>query len=365
MDEEHGLTTVSGWDGDDGGQPSGGRQARATMREVAALAGVSLKTVSRVVNGESGVSADLQERVERAARRLDYLPNLGASSLRRTDGKTRTIGLVLENVANPFSSALHRAVEDVARRRGVVVFAGSVEEDHDRERALVAAFVARRVDGLVVVPTGADQSYLVTERRAGTALVFVDRPPGLLDADVVLCDNAGGAADGVRHLLARGHRRIAFLGDLATIYTAAERYAGYVQAMDRATTAVDPALVRRGLTSAERAQSALVELLRGPEPPTAVFASQNLITIGAVRALRQLGLEHDVALVGFDDLLLADLLSPAVTLVVQEVTRMGEIAAGLLFRRLDADGGGRSRPTERHLLPARLVPRGSGEIAPA
>lgn len=356
------MTTVSSTDGVRG---TDGRQARATMREVAALAGVSLKTVSRVVNGEGGVSPDLQERVEQAARRLDYLPNLGASSLRRTDGKTRTIGLVLENVGNPFSSALHRAVEDVARRRGVVAFAGSVEEDHERERALVAAFVARRVDGLVVVPTGADQSYLLPERRAGTGLVFVDRPPMLLDADVVLSDNAGGAADGVRHLLGRGHRRIAFLGDLTTIWTAAERYAGYARALERAGLAVDPALVRVDLTSTAHAQAALVELMRGEHPPTAVFASQNLITIGAVRALRQLGLQHDVALVGFDDLVLAELLDPAVTLVVQDVTRMGEIAAALLFRRLDATGGDAARPTERHVLPARLVVRGSGEISPS
>ncbi|MGH2895701.1 MAG: LacI family DNA-binding transcriptional regulator, partial [Solirubrobacteraceae bacterium] len=140
------------------------------MREVAALAGVSLKTVSRVINAEPSVAPDLVARVTRAAAALDYRPNLTARSLRSSDGRTRTIGVVLEDVANPFSSALHRAVEDLARARGIAVFAGSVDEDPDRERALTSALIARRVDGLIIMPTGDDQSYLVNEQRAGLNL---------------------------------------------------------------------------------------------------------------------------------------------------------------------------------------------------
>ena len=172
-------------------------RARPTMHDVAALAGVSLKTVSRVVNGEPGVSADLVARVNRAAAQLDYRPNLAASSLRRTDGKTATIGLLLEDVANPFSSAVHRAIEDAARRRGVAVFASSLDEDPERERQLTRAFVSRRVDGLIIVPAGPDQSYLLSDRRAGLALVFIDRPPAFLDADTVLAANRDGARTGV------------------------------------------------------------------------------------------------------------------------------------------------------------------------
>ena len=119
---------------------------------------MSLKTVSRVINGETTVAPELAARVQRAATALDYRPNLTARNLRSSDGRTRTIGVVLENVANPFSSALHRAVEDVARARGVAVFAGSVDEDPERERALALALVARRVDGLIIVPTGDDQT---------------------------------------------------------------------------------------------------------------------------------------------------------------------------------------------------------------
>ena len=146
------------------------------MRDVAALAGVSIKTVSRVINGEQAVSADLTTRVTAAVDRLDYRHNMTASSLRRSDGRTATIGVVLEDVANPFSSALHRAIEDVAVARGVLVLAGSSDEDEDRERRLVSAFASRRVDGLVIQPATHDHSFLITERKAGTAIVFVDRP---------------------------------------------------------------------------------------------------------------------------------------------------------------------------------------------
>ena len=331
---------------------------RPTMREVAALAGVSLKTVSRVVNDEPGVSDDLVERVRRAARTLDYQPNLTASSLRRNDGKTKTIGLLLENVANPFSGALHRAVEDVARARGVLVFAGSLDEDHSRERELATAFVSRRVDGLIVVPAGHDQSYLAMERKAGTPMVFVDRPPTLLDADAVLTANEDGARRAVAHLIDHGHRRIAYLGDFRTISTAVERYAGYTTALERAGISIDLSLVRQDLHTSEAASTALPEVLDHTDPPTAVFASQNLITIGAIRALRERGVHREVALVGFDDILLADLLEPGLTLVVQDVAAMGVLAAELLFRRLDGDNA----PSARHVLETRLVTRGSGEI---
>src|SRR5258707_14175895 len=193
------------------------------MLDVAALAGVALKTVSRVVNGEPGVSPALEAKVRRAIEQLNYRRDANASMLRRLGGKTQTIGLVLEDVANPFSSALHRAIEDTARARGVLVFAGSCDEDPLRERDLIGSFRDRRVDGIIVVPASEDHTYLYEEQRAGTVLLFVDRPPGHLDADTVRADNLGGAMAGVEYLLSYGHRRIAFLGDLPTTFTARER----------------------------------------------------------------------------------------------------------------------------------------------
>ena len=345
----------------DGASPGlSGPRARPTMRDVAALARVSLKTVSRVINGESTVDPELAARVHRAATTLDYRPNLTARSLRSSDGRTRTIGVVLENVANPFSSALHRAVEDIARSRGVAVFAGSVDEDPQRERELALALISRRVDGLIIVPSGDDQSYLANEQRAGLNLVFADRPPRLLRADAVWSDNRGGAKTAVRHLVAAGHRRIAFLGDLLEIPTAGARYAGYVETLSSAGIELDPELVRLNLHSADAAEAATRDLITAGRP-TALFASQNLITIGAIRALRDLDLHERIALVGFDDILLADMLQPAVTVIAQDPAAIGARACEILFQRMDGD----TSPVQTHTIPTRLIRRGSGEIPPA
>jgi LacI family transcriptional regulator, galactose operon repressor len=330
------------------------------MRDVAALAGVSLKTVSRVVNGEPGVSPVLMARVETAARALDYTLDHAASTLRRTNRKSATIGLLLKNIANPFSAALYRAIENVARTRGVVAFAGSLDEDPERERALATLFSTRRVDGLIVVPAGSDQSYLQGEAEAGLPMVFVDRPPLFLDADAILTDNREGARTGVRHLLAVGHRRIAYLGDLITIATARERHDGYLDALRGAGLTPDRSLIRDDLHTSDAAEAATVEILGGSDPPTAIFASQNLVTIGAIRALRRLRQQHQVAIVGFDDFLLADLLEPAVSVVAQDPATIGRLAAETLFRRLDGD----TSPPTTVIVPTRLIPRGSGEIPP-
>jgi LacI family transcriptional regulator len=330
------------------------------MREVAALAGVSLKTVSRVINAEPGVSPELAARVGAAIQRLDYRHNLWASSLRRADGKSATIGLILEDIGNPFSATLHRAIEDVAVTRGVLVLAGSLEEDEARERELVSAFTSRRVDGLVIMPASHDHSYLLNERKAGTAIVFVDRPPAFLDADTVLTDNLGGARRGIRHLAEQGHQRIAGLFDLQSIMTAALRYQGYREELEAHQLKLDPSLVRLGLRGIEQAETATTELLAQRPAPTAIFAAQNLLGIGACRALRRLGLHHQVALVGFDEIELADMLDPGITVIAQDPAAMGRAAAELLFRRLDGD----QAPTVNQIIPTRLIERGSGEIKP-
>ena len=335
-------------------------QSRPTMRDVAAQARVSLKTVSRVVNGESGVSPRLARRVLAACERLDYRHNHSASTLRRSNRRTATIGVVLEDVANPFSSALHRAIEDVAVQRGVLVLAGSSDEDEDRERRLVFAFASRRVDGLIIQPSSHDHRYLLTERKAGTALVFVDRPPASIEADAVLTDNAAGVRRGVQHLVAHGHRRIGYLGDTHTIATAAERHRGYLDGLANQRIEADERLIRLDLHGIEKAEAATSELLEQSNPPTALLTGQNLITIGAFRALRRMGLHQRIALLGFDDILLADLLEPGITVIAQDPAGIGRMAADVLFRRLDGDRS----PAQSHTVPTRMITRGSGEIPP-
>jgi LacI family transcriptional regulator len=299
------------------------------MKDVAALAGVAIKTVSRVMNGDPTVAPDLAARIRDAAGKLGYRPNLTASSLRRGDRRTATIGLLLEDVAEPFSAALLRAAEDVAWDRRVQILVGSLHEDAARERDLAITLIDRGVDGLLIVPAGGDHSYLVAERRHGTRLVFVEREPRFLDADAVVSDDHRGAA----------------------------------AAIDRSVPglAVDPALVRHGLCTIEAAMAAASELIGLPDPPTAVFASQNLVTIGAVRALHWAGVQDGVALVGFDDFLLADVLVPGITVVTRDPAQLGRLATQLLFTRLDGDDS----PTQTHVMPTGMITRGSGEIRPA
>ncbi|WP_405617249.1 LacI family DNA-binding transcriptional regulator [Streptomyces sp. NBC_00076] len=339
--------------------PSRSPRSRPTMREVAALAGVAIKTVSRVVNGVPTVDPAIAARVRAAADKLGYRPNLTASSLRRGDGRTATIGMLVEDAANPFSAALTRTVENVARERSVVVLVGSLDEDPARERELTRALIDRRVDGLVIVPAGRDQSYLISEQSSGTCMVFVDREAGLLDADAVVSDNRRGAVTAVNHLLAAGHRRIAYVGDRASIPTAAQRFDGYRHALELAHIGCDDGIVRHTGSSEASAIAATEQLLSLPNPPTALFTSQNFVTIGAVRALRALGLQDTVAHVGFDDFPLADILSPGISVIAQDVEQLGRTAAEMLFSRLDGDAS----PARTVTVPTRLIQRGSGEIA--
>jgi LacI family transcriptional regulator len=329
------------------------------MREVAALAGVAIKTVSRVFNEVPTVDPAIVARVRDAADKLGYRPNLTASSLRRGDGRTAMIGMLVEDTANPFSAALTRTVENVARDRRVLVLIGSLDEDPSRERELARALIDRRVDGLAIVPAGRDHSYLLSEQRSGTCLVFVDREPSLLDADAVVSDNRQGAITAVNHLLKAGHRRIAYLGDRATISTAAQRFDGYRHALELAHIGFDDEIVHQGGASEQEAIAATEHVLSLPDPPTAIFTSQNLVTIGASRALRALRLQHTVAHVGFDDFPLADMLSPGISVIAQNVEAMGRTAAEILFSRLDGD----ESPTRTVIVPTRLIERGSGEIA--
>ncbi|MGA5410671.1 LacI family DNA-binding transcriptional regulator [Streptomyces lavendulocolor] len=328
---------------------------RPTMKDVAARAGVGLKTVSRVVNGEAGVTADTERRVQEAIEALGFRRNDSARVLRK--GRTASVGLVLEDLADPFYGPLSRAVEEVARAHGALLINGSSAEDPDREQELALALCARRVDGLIVIPAGADHRYLEPEMRAGIATVFVDRPAGRIDADVVLSDSFGGARAGVAHLIAHGHRRIGFIGDQPRIHTAVERLRGYRAAMEDAELAVDDAWVSLGSTEPRRVREALAAMLSGPNPVTAVFAGNNRVTVTAVRELA--GREGPVAFVGFDDIELADLLG--ITVIAQDAAALGRTAAERLFRRLD----GVDDAPARTVLDTVLIPRGSGEIPPA
>jgi LacI family transcriptional regulator len=335
--------------------PRQGR-GRPTMKDVATRAGVALKTVSRVVNDEPGVTPETASRVRNAINELGFRRNDSARLLRK--GQTASIGLIMEDIGDPFYSALSRAVEDVAHWNGSLLFTGSSDEDPQREQELVLALCARRVDGLIVIPASGDHRYLLPEIAAGVASVFVDRPAGMIEADAVLADNAGGARSGVTHLIQHGHQRIGFIGDDVSIYTASHRERGYREAMARAGHPVRDSWVARIKPAPASVQAALAQLLSGPEPVTAVFCGNNRITVLALREIARAS--QRIALVGFDDFELADLVDPGVTVVAQNPAEMGRRAAELLFGRLAGTLG----PTQYIELGTQLVVRGSGEIPP-
>ncbi len=333
---------------------------RPTMREVAALAGVSLKTVSRVVNREAGVSVVVIERVERAMHQLGYRHNLAASNLRRTNSRSAVVGALLQDVSNSFSASLLRSLEEAAHSRDMLLFAASLDEEPDRERKLVESLIRRRVDGLLLMPATQRQDYLVDDVRSGLPVVFVDRRPRGLDADSVTVDNVLGARLAVAHLIAHGHERIALLADLPAIESAANRAAGYRLALRAHGFEPPRDHLVMSLRSDAAATQATLRLLDSDDAPTAIFAARNALAAGAIRALRQRGLTGRVALVGFDDFPLADLVEPPLTVIRQNVVRIGAEVTRLLFARIDGD---RSVPQHVVLTPE-LIIRGSGEIRP-
>lgn len=333
---------------------------RPTMRHVATLAGVGIKTVSRVMNEEAGVSEATRTKVLEASRQLNYQLDVTAGSLRRAGRRTLSVGLLLPSVSNPFSGEINRALEDALSARGIAVFAASLDDDPQREQSIIAAFLGRRVDGLVLTPIAKNQSYTIPEHSRDLPMVFIDREPVGVDADAVVTDNAIGAAKAAAHLLAHGHTKIAYLGDRTDIQTARERKRGFLEEIGRAGISSSSVPIRENLHDEETARQAAIELLTSENPPTAIFSSQNLVTFGTMRALKELGKNREVALVGFDDFTLADMMDPGVTVIAQHPDRIGILTAERLLARIDGD----QEPPRTYVVPSELIQRGSGEIRP-
>lgn len=323
------------------------------MADVARHAGVSLKTVSRVVNQEPHVRASLQQRVHDSISALGFRRNEAAARLAR--GATMlTLGLVMENISNEFYARLAAAVEAAAAEHEALVVFGSYEERPDKERMLIESMHARGVDALIVVPSPADHSWLA--EHGGPRTVFVDRVPRGLDrADVVMLDDERGGRTATAHLLAHGHRRIALISDDDGLSSVHDRARGYRAALREAGAAADEALVVRGVFDPGRVSYEVGRLLDLPDPPTAFFATNNRAAIGVLEALRER--PERAAYVGFDDFALAGLFSPGVTVVRYDI---GLLARGAVELLLDP-----VREPRRITVPVELVVRGSGEVPPA
>jgi LacI family transcriptional regulator len=325
------------------------------LSDVALAAETSAKTASRVINGDPRVSAETRQRVEEAVVSLGYRVDLLARSLRR--GVDDTIGVIVESIADPFFAAVISEIELAALRRGLNVIVTSNRRVPNREAAIVDGLQQRRVAGLIITPHNSDLAYLGSTE---TPVVFVDRHPRSFAADVVTFDDRGGARTAVRHLLRHGHRRVAFVSDDLEIETSRNRHAGYVDALQEAGLSVVPELVATDCADAASARARTAEFLNLDEPPTAIFSARSETSLGVVKVLHDRR-RTDVAMVSFGDFALADVLSPAITVLEQSPELLGRLAAQRLFARLDGD---RSEPVNT-VIPVRLVSRGSGEVVPA
>ncbi|BBL78370.1 LacI family transcriptional regulator [Rubrobacter xylanophilus] len=312
-----------------------------------------MATVSRVFGG-GGVSAGARERVLEASRRLGYRPNAVARALRME--ATRTLGLVIPNVMNPFFTAVARAVEDAARERGYSLVLGNTDEDPEKEARYLEVLLEKRVDGIVISPARAASPHLEEVGRAGVPVVFLDRYVEGVEAPVVRADGRRAVDELVGYLVGLGHRRLAIISGPPETVTGGERLESFLAGARRRGVEVSAELVVYGDFRRESGARAMRRLLGLEERPTAVFAANNLMALGALEELDRAGVRvpEEVSFASFDDVSWFRLLRPPVTAVAQPIRELGEAAARMLPEMVE----GRGRP-ESVVLEAELVVRGS------
>lgn len=331
-------------------------QKGATLKDVASLAGVSIKTASRVLNEDPKVAGPTRETVLAAMVSLAYEPDPAARSLRA--GRDRTVGVVIDSIDDIFFSQLAATIESVLDDAGYRCLFASSNRQPGRERDIVRGFVRRRCAGVIVAPTLVDS--LSSDDLAGTPVVFVDRVGDVAGAVSVITDDIGLAKAATRHLLDHGHRRVALLSDSLDLQTTHGRQQGYRLAMAEAGLPVDPELMRTDCDDESAAMLEVATVLELADPATAIFSCSSRLSLGVVPALHQFG-RTDIALVSFGDFVMASSVEPAVTVIDHSPMRIGQAAATALLAHLPTHDttGGASRVIE---VPARLIPRGTGEL---
>jgi LacI family transcriptional regulator len=327
----------------------------ATMNDVARTAGVSVATVSRVLSNDgAGVSPELRERVTAAVAELDYHPNHLPRNLRARS--SRTIGLVISDIDNPFFTAIVRGAEDVAHRRGYTMVLANTDEDAAREAICLQTMAAERAAGVVVASTGQHSDGVRRLISTGIPVVALDRRIAGANVDTVVVDNETASYEAVSHLASLGHRRVAMVGGPGKVSAIREREAGYERAVR--DHGLEPGLLRHSDLREAGGRRTTLELLREPAArPTAIFSVNNMSTIGVLHALRDLGLRapDDVSVIGFDDIPTGDLLDPPLSVVRQPTYQLGARAAELLLRRVEEP----DVPVQEVVLAASLVLRPS------
>ena len=331
----------------------------ATMRDVAARAGVSVATVSRALAGSPLVGADVQQRVREATEELGYVANRLPANLRGRG--VRILALVVGNIRNHYFSELIDGSVEAAHMTGFPLIFGDSDEDAVRESEILEQLAAERVAGVVLASATGMTKGLRRLMDLGIPVVAVDRRLPGLPVDTVTSDGEGGQYSAVRHLIGLGHRRIAMMGGPMHLSTIADREHGYRRALEEAGIEPDPAWIAHGDLRAETARELVPQFMEVANPPTAIVTINDLSTIGTLRALRSLGLRvpEDVSVVGFDDVLGAELYDPPLTVIAQPVYDIGHRAIELLTRRVASPDA----PNEEVMFATHLLIRGS--TAPA
>jgi LacI family transcriptional regulator len=328
----------------------------ATIREVAKLAGVAPITVSRVLNKSGYTSEEVRQRVEKAVVQLNYVPNVLARSLRSK--RTRMLALVLTDISNPFWTTVARGVEDAAREGGYNVIFCNTDESASKQNRYLETLIQKQVDGILLVPARSDESPIEFLRKQKAQVVLLDRRLPYIYADVVRCDSKGGAFQLVQLLIRLGHRRIAILSGPSGVSSADDRVAGYQSALQETGLKPEDQLIIHGDFSLESGYQMTRNLLAMSSRPTALFASNNFIAIGALKALHDAGISvpEDMSVVGFDDLPAAIVVDPFLTVAVQPAYEMGNLATRRLLQRLD---GQISDGIQEIVLPVSIIERKS------
>ncbi|MEW6224209.1 MAG: LacI family DNA-binding transcriptional regulator [Chloroflexota bacterium] len=328
---------------------------------MAKAAGVSTATAARALGGYGSVSPAVRDRVAEAAERLGYRRNSLARSM--ITGTTHTIGLVVADIENPFFARAARGVADVAHAAGYEVLLVNSDEDPATERAAVRTLFEKRVDGLIVAPASTDVgSHLGELPRRGTPIVLLDRVVPGIDADAIVVDNERAARRAIGHLAGLGHRRIALLTSQGLVHTNQMRLAGYLQGLGQAGLPVDEGLIRMAEYTREAAVSETEAVLALDDPATAIFTTDNLMSLGAFEGTQRTGraVPDEVSIVGFDDLEWMTIVRPPITVVAQPTYELGATAATRLLARLAGDDG----PPQTLMLETTFIVRGSTGPAP-
>lgn len=306
----------------------------SNIYDVAKQAGVSVATVSAVINSSSYVSPALRDKVERAITSLHYSPNLLARSLAQR--KTHTIGVLIPDITNPFFPEIVRGAEDKAKEAGYTIILGNSDNQLSKEEVYLNLFLSKRVDGILLAKAIGDMSTALFEklRTGGPPVVLVDREYPHLQADTVVADDCGGAYAAVRHLLKLGHKRIGILAGIPGVSTTIGRTLGYRQALESKNVPYNPALVVHGDYALESGFKAGLQLLE--QNPTAVFVTNCLMTAGFMKALekKRLRCPEDVSLISYDDLIWNEVFYPKLSCVEQPKYMLGYRSAEILFSRI-------------------------------